>query len=306
MAVSRREFTKTGLAAAVLSGIGGPQALAETGKVIQRAIPSSGEAIPIIGVGTNRYGVGDDQELRKPLRDSLVRFHELGGTVIDTAPQYRSSETVLGELIDELGIGADIFMATKIDQQSREENAATLERSIRRLAFPSIDLLQCHNLIGWEKAIPQLHEWKAAGSIRYVGITTSREHQYELMETIMKTHDLDFIQINYSLADQRSSAERLLPLAADRGMAVMINRPFGGGNVFEKLSRTELPGWAAEFDCMTWGQFLLKYAVSHPAVSCAIPGMTKVRHVEDNMAAATGRLPSAEQRQRQEAFFDVL
>jgi aryl-alcohol dehydrogenase-like predicted oxidoreductase len=240
-----------------MSAIGGPLAVAETPGLIQRSIPSSGEAVPVIGVGTNRYGVGNDLELRKPLRDSLARFHELGGTVIDTAPQYRSSETVLGELIDELDIGADIFMATKIDQESREENSVTLDRSVQLLRFPSIDLLQCHNLIGWENAIPQLHEWKAAGRIRYVGVTTSREHQYELMETIMKAHELDFIQINYSLADQRSSAERLLPLAADRGMAVMVNRPFGGGNVFEKLSRTELPGWAADFDCASWGQFLL-------------------------------------------------
>lgn len=306
MSVSRREFTKAGMAAALMTAIGGPPARAGTGKLVQRPIPSSGEAIPIIGVGTNRYGVGDDLELRKPLRDSLLRFHELGGTVIDTAPQYRSSETVLGELIDELDIGADIFMATKIDQPSRDENAATLDRSIGRLGFPRIDLLQCHNLIGWEKAIPQMYEWKAAGRIRYVGITTSRENQYELMETIMKSHDLDFIQINYSLADQRSSAERLLPLAADRGMAVMVNRPFGGGNVFDKLSRTELPEWAAEFDCTSWGQFLLKYVLSHPAVSCAIPGMTKVRHVEDNLAAAIGRMPTAEQRKKQESFFDSL
>ena len=306
MAVSRREFTKAGIAGAAMSAIGGPLAMAETPKLIQRSIPSSGEAVPVIGVGTNRYGVGNDLELRKPLRDSLARFHELGGSVIDTAPQYRSSETVLGELIDELDIGDDIFMATKIDQESREENAVTLDRSVQLLGFPKIDLLQCHNLIGWEKAIPQMHEWKTAGRIRYVGITTSREHQYELMETIMKAHELDFIQINYSLADQRSSAEGLLPLAADRGMAVMINRPFGGGNVFEKLSRTALPAWAAEFDCASWGQFLLKYVLSHPAVTCAIPGMTKVRHVEDNMVAATGRLPSAEQRQRQEAFFDAL
>jgi aryl-alcohol dehydrogenase-like predicted oxidoreductase len=306
MPVSRREFTKAGLAGAVLASIGGSKALAESNGLIHRSIPSSGEAIPVIGVGTNRYGVGNDLELRQPLRDSLARFHELGGTVIDTAPQYRSSETVLGELIDELDIGADIFMATKIDQQRREDNAATLDRSIERLGFPAIDLMQCHNLIGWEIAIPQMHEWKAAGRIRYVGITTSRQNQYELMEKIMKAHDLDFIQINYSLADQRSSAERLLPLAADRGMAVMVNRPFGGGNAFEKLSKTTLPEWAADIDCANWGQFLLKYVLSNPAVSCAIPGMTKVRHVEDNLAAAIGRMPTAEQRKKQESFFDSL
>ncbi|HSD70947.1 MAG TPA: aldo/keto reductase, partial [Woeseiaceae bacterium] len=180
MPVSRREFAKAGIAGAVLAAIGGPFARAEAGALIRRPIPSSGEAIPIIGVGTNRYGVGDDLELRKPLRESLARFHELGGTVIDTAPQYRSSETVLGELIADLDIGGDLFMATKIDKESREQNATTLDRSVGLLGFPTIDLLQCHNLIGWEEAIPQLQEWKAAGRIRYLGITTSRENQYDM------------------------------------------------------------------------------------------------------------------------------
>jgi aryl-alcohol dehydrogenase-like predicted oxidoreductase len=259
-----------------------------------------------VGVGTNRYGVGDDVELRAPLRDSLRRFHELGGTVIDTAPQYRSSEAVLGDLIEDLGIGDDIFLATKTDQQNRADNEARLDRSVGLLGFSTIDLMQCHNLIGWETAIPQMQQWKTAGRTRYVGITTSRENQYELMEEIMKSQQLDFIQINYSLADQRDAAERLLPLAADRGMAVMINRPFGGGNVFEKLSKTTLPDWAADFDAASWGQFLLKYVLSHPAVTCAIPGMTKVRHVEDNLSAGSGRMPTAVQRKQQEAFFDAL
>lgn len=306
MPITRREFATAGVATAVLSTLGSPLLSADERKLIARKIPSSGEAIPIVGVGTNRYGVGDDRELRAPLRDSLRRFHDLGGTVIDTAPQYRSSEAVLGDLITELGIGDDIFMATKTDQQNRPDNEARLERSIGLLGFSTIDLMQCHNLIAWETAIPQMHDWKSAGRIRYVGITTSRQNQYELMETIMKSQELDFIQINYSLADQRDAAERLLPLAADRGMAVLINRPFGGGNVFEKLSKATLPEWAAEFDCASWGQFLLKYALSHPAVTCAIPGMTKVHHVEDNMAAGTGRMPTAEQRKQQEAFFDAL
>jgi len=306
MPVSRRDFTRAGLAAAALTASGVPLATLAQTRLITRAIPSSGENIPIIGVGTNRYGVGDDLELRQPLREALRKFHELGGTVIDTAPQYRSSEMVLGGLIDELDIADDIFMATKIDQTTRVDNETRLQRSMRLLNLPSIDLMQCHNLIGWEKAIPQMHEWKAEKRIRYVGITTSRENQYELMEKIMKAHDLDFVQLNYSLADQRESAERLLPLAADRGMAVLVNRPFGGGNVFAKLGKTAVPDWAKEFDCHSWGQFLLKYALSHPAATCAIPGMTKARHVEDNMAAATGNMPGKELRRRQETFFDAL
>jgi diketogulonate reductase-like aldo/keto reductase len=306
MTLTRRDFTKAGFATAALTGAGLALTDEAESSLISRPIPSSGEVIPIVGVGTNRYGVGDDLELRKPLRDALSKFHELGGTVIDTAPQYRSSESVLGDLIDELDIGSYIFMATKIDQQTRAANEARLERSIGLLGFPTIDLLQCHNLIDWETAIPQMQEWKAAGRIRYVGITTSRQNQYELMERIVESHELDFIQINYSLADQREAAERLLPMAANRGMAVMINRPFGGGNVFEKLSKASLPDWAAEFDCHSWGQFMLKYVLSHTAVTCAIPGMTKVRHVVDNMAAATGKLPDAPLRRKQEAFFDAL
>lgn len=306
MPFSRRDFTKAGLAAAALSGTGLPSLTLAGTDLIQRAIPSSGETIPIIGAGTNRYGVGDDAELRKPLRAALAKFHQLGGTVIDTAPGYRSSEQVLGDLIDELDIRADLFMATKIDRQSREDNKARFEQSVQSLKFPTIDLMQCHNLVGWEMAIPQMDEWKAEGLIRYVGITTSRDSQYELMEKIMKSHRLDFIQINYSLADQRVAAERLLPLAQDRGMAVLVNRPFGGGNVFAKLSGTTLPDWAADIDVSSWGQFLLKYALSHPAVTCAIPGMTKTRHVEDNMVAAIGRMPDARQRRAQEALFDAL
>ena len=306
MPISRRDFTKAGFAAAALSGTGLPSLSLAGNDLIKRAIPSSGESIPIVGVGTNRYGVGNDAELRQPLRDALAKFHELGGTVIDTAPGYRSSEMVLGDLIDELGIREDLFMATKIDQETRGDNEARFEQSIQSLEFSTIDLLQCHNLIGWETAIPQMKEWKEEGRIRYVGITTSRDNQYELMERIIKSHELDFIQINYSLADQRESAERLLPLAQSRGMAVLVNRPFGGGNVFAKLAKAKLPAWAADIDCSSWGQFLLKYALSHPAVTCAIPGMTKTRHVEDNLMAAVGRMPNAEQRRAQEAFFDAL
>lgn len=306
MPISRRDFTKAGFAAAALSGTGLPLVSAAENNLIRRAIPSSGESIPIVGVGTNRYGVGNDSELREPLRDALAKFHELGGTVIDTAPGYRSSEMVLGDLIDELGIREDLFMATKIDQKTRDDNEARFEQSTQLLEFSTIDLLQCHNLVGWETAIPQMQGWKEEGRIRYVGITTSRDNQYELMERIMKSHQLDFVQINYSLADQRESAERLLPLAQSRGMAVLINRPFGGGNVFAKLAKTTLPDLAADIDCDSWGQFLLKYVLSHPAVTCAIPGMTKTRHVEDNMMAAVGRMPNAEQRRAQETFFDAL
>lgn len=303
MAVNRREFTLGGIAAGALLAVSGRAA--DT-PLISRPIPSSGEMIPIIGVGTNRYGVGDDAALRQPLRDALAKFHALGGTVIDTAPGYRTSEKVLGDLISEKGILDDLFIATKVDRQDRSDSESRMEDSFRKLRMKVCDLMQVHNLRGWQDAIPLMKEWKEAGRIRYVGITTSRESQYEDMEQIMREHELDFIQVNYSLANQRSSAERLLPLAKDRGMAVMINRAFGGGGVFSKLSQATLPDWAADFDVSSWAQFLLKYALSHPATTCVIPGMTKARHVEDNFGAGRGRMPDESQRRKMETFFDAL
>lgn len=301
---TRRNAIKTGLAVGGLALTNSPFAAASG--LERRAIPSSGEEIPIVGVGTSRYRASNSAAERAALRETLQRFHALGGTVVDTAPMYRSSETVLGELIGELGIASDLFMATKVDRQGHAENVARMERSFRLLEYSTIDLMQCHNLIGWREAIPLMEEWKDAGRIRYVGITTSSEEQYGDFERIMRDHDLDFIQVNYSLANQRVAADRLLPLAADRGMAVLLNRPFGGGGVFAKLSAVELPDWTAEFDCDSWGRFLLKYALSHPAVTATIPGMTKSHHVDDNLGAARGRMPTAAERNQQEAFFDAL
>lgn len=306
MSVTRREFNKAGIAAGGLLALGGAPALGAHHELLKHAIPSSGEKVPVIGIGTNRFGVGDDAAARSPLKASLAKFHELGGTIIDTAPGYRTSEAVLGDLIGELGIRDELFLATKVDQDDREDSDRRMEASFDKLHADTVDLMQVHNFRGWEDAIPLMREWKEEGRIRYIGITTSRENEYELMERVMKQHDLDFIQINYSLADQRRAADRILPLAADRGMAVLVNRPFGGGGVFGKLARADVPEWARAFDCESWAQFLLKYAVSHPAVTAAIPGMTEVRHVVDNMAAARGRLPSAAERKRQEAYFDAL
>ncbi|MDX1518312.1 MAG: aldo/keto reductase [Woeseiaceae bacterium] len=306
MTMTRRDFTKAALATCTLTTIATPAARAGAADLIRKPIPSSGETVPVIGLGTNRYGVDASETARAPLKASLERFHALGGTVIDTAPMYRTSESVLGDLITELGIRDDLFIATKTDRSGgRDENVAQMRDSTRKLETDTFDLMQVHNLRGWQDALPVMREWRDEGRIRYIGITTSRENQYEEFERVMRAEELDFIQVNYSL-EQRESAERLLPLAAERGIAVMINRAFGGGRLFDKVGDQPLPGWAAEFDCSSWAQFLLKYAVSHPAATVAIPGMTKVRHVEDNLRAAHGRLPTAAQRQRMEAFYDAL
>lgn len=305
MKISRREFNKAGLSALSLAAIGAP-AMAGPGELMQKPVPSTGETVPVIGLGTNRYGVGDDVEKRALLKAALARFHALGGTVIDTAPMYRTSEAVLGDLIADLGIRDDLFIATKVDEKEGGDNThAQIEESMRRLRTDVIDLLQVHNLIAWREALPVLREWQQEGKVRYIGITTSRARQYEEFEKVMREEDLDFIQINYSL-EHREAAERILPLAADRGMAVMINRAFGGGRIFEKVGDQPLPGWAADFGCTSWAQFLLNYALGHPAATLCIPGMTKAHHVDDNFGAAHGNLPDADQRRRQEAFFDAL
>jgi aryl-alcohol dehydrogenase-like predicted oxidoreductase len=288
-----------GLGALSLAALGGP---ALAGPMIRKPIPSSGEMVPIIGLGTNRYGRRD----REVLLAALRRFHELGGTVIDTAPMYGKSEAVLGDLIEELGIRNDLFVATKADEEpGGDATDAQMRRSQKALRTDTFDLMQVHNLRGTRDALAKMREWRQEGRIRYIGITTSREAEYEEFEKVMRGEDLDFIQVNYSL-EQREAADRLLPLAADRGMAVMINRAFGGGRIFEKVGDQPLPGWAQEFGCASWAQFLLKYAIGHPAATLSIPGMTKVHHVDDNFGAAYGRLPDAEERKRQEAFFDSL
>jgi len=306
MNISRRDFNKAGLGAASLAAFGAGNALAGPEHLIRKAIPSSGEMVPVVGLGTNRYGVGDDTAKRAVLQAALRRFHQLGGTVIDTAPMYRSSEAVLGDLIADLGIRKDLFIATKTDKDGgADATDAQMRDSQRRLQTQKFDLMQVHNLIGWQEALPVLREWKQEGLVRYIGITTSRARQYEEFGRVMRQEDLDFIQINYSL-EQREAATHLLPLAADRGMGVIINRAFGGGRIFEKVGHQPLPDWATEFGCESWAQFLLKYALGHPAATLSIPGMTKEHHVDDNFGAARGRLPGAEERRRQEAFFDGL
>jgi len=305
MSISRRDFTKAGLGGLAMAAFGAP-AVAGPEHLLRKVIPSSGEKVPVIGLGTNRYGVGDDKARRALLKEALARFQVLGGTVVDTAPMYRSSEAVLGDLIAELGIRKDLFIATKVDEQDGgDATHAQISESMRRLRTDTIDLLQVHNLIAWQEALPVLREWKAEGKVRYIGITTSRSRQYEEFENVMRAEDLDFIQINYSL-EQREAADRILPLAADRGMAVMINRAFGGGRIFEKVGDQPLPDWAREFGCNSWAQFLLNYALGHPAATLSIPGMTKVHHVDDNFGAAHGVLPDATQRKQQEDFFDGL
>jgi aryl-alcohol dehydrogenase-like predicted oxidoreductase len=270
--------------------------------LITRPIPSSGERLPVIGLGTNRWVAAGSKTEIHGLRATLSTFGQLGGRVIDTAPSYRTSEKAIGQLLEELEIRDAFFLATKVDRNNKQAGIERMQDSLLKLGTPTVDLMQIHSLIGAEEQIASLLEWKEQGLIRYVGITTSNKDQFAEMEMLMNSIPLDFVQLNYSLRD-RQAEQRLLPLATDKKIAVMVNRPFAHGHLFKTFAGQTLPDWSAEFDCTSWAQFFLKYAVSHPTVTCAIPGTTKEAHVRDNMAAGHGALPDAALRKKQEQLF---
>ena len=276
-------------------------AQAQAVPLLRRKIPSSGEQIPIVGLGTaRRY-----ESAAAGQRQTLASFAAGGATVIDTAPVYGEAETVVGDLLQELGIRAQLFLATKVSISGREAGVQQIEQSFKRLRTSRIDLLAVHNLRDTQTQLRTLHGLKQEGRIRYVGMTTSFDRQYAEFEQTMRREALDFIQVDYAL-DNRGAGERILPLAAERGMAVMVNLPFGRGRLFDAVRGKALPAWAAEIDCASWPQFFLKYIVSHPAVTCAVPGMARPEYVEDNLGAARGRLPDAPLRRRMESFIDAI
>ena len=306
MNLNRRELLKIGLCAgaSVLLPSGG--LLAQAGPLIRKKIPSNGETLPVIGIGTaRRYEQIHTEAEKAPLRDTLRQFKELGGTVIDSSPTYGTAEAVVGDLVDELKIRDSLFVATKVSTSGRQAGIDQIQQSFKRLRTAKIDLIAVHNLRDTKTQLQMLRELKQAGRIRYIGITTSFENQYVEFEQTMKAENLDFIQVDYAL-DNRNADERILPLAADRETAAMINLPFGRGRLFNAVQGKKLPEWAAEFDCKTWAQFFLKYIVSHPAVTCAVPGMAKAEYVVDNLGAARGRLPDTAMRGRMEKFIDGL
>lgn len=311
--LSRREALRLGaLAGAGLSlwrpALAASEVAAGSG-FAKRAIPASGEKLPVIGLGTNRYGGTDAAELA-PLKAVLASMPALGGTVIDTAPAYGRSEIVLGDLMAELGNRDRFFLATKVTSKSQDgkDGAEMMEESFRRLKTKKVDLMQVHNLDGVDALMPILSAWKKEGRIRYIGITTSRNEAHGSMMELMKRYPLDFIQVDYSLGN-RAAADKVLPLAQERKIGVLINMPLGGRrseNLISKVSSRELPPWAAEIDASSWAQIFLKYVASHPAVTCVIPGTTKIAHLEDNLKAARGRMPDAAARARMEKYWDAL
>jgi len=276
-------------------------AFAQAGPLLRKMIPSSREEIPVIGLGTaRRY-----ENAAGAQREALERFGALGASVIDTAPVYGQAEAVVGELLEQLKLRPQLFLATKVSISGREAGVQQIEQSFKQLRTGKVDLIAVHNLRDTQVHLGTLRELKNQGRIRYAGITTSFDRQYGQFEETMRRQALDFIQVDYAL-DNRGADERILPLAADRGMGVMINLPFGRGRLFDAVRGKPLPPWASEFDCRSWPQFFLKYIVSHPAVTCAVPGMARPEYVEDNLGAARGRLPDPAMRRRMERFIDGI
>lgn len=289
----------------------------EAGPLLTRKIPSSGESLPVIGLGSAGTfgGTGSDGRI-EPLREVLGLFHERGGRFLDTAPTYGEAERVSGTLARELGIHEEIFLATKVSTPLISLNEGMAERGMREAAEQRaesrrawdrevLDLNQVHNLYGIDRHLPALQEARAAGRTRYIGVTVQAASQYADLERVMQTAELDFVQVNYSLSE-REAADRILPLARDRNLAVVVNRPFSGGVLFGAVRGRDLPTWAADFDCGSWAQFFLKYIVSHPAVTVVVPATSNPTHVEDNMSGGVGRLPDEPMRRRMEALFDAL
>ena len=273
-------------------------ARAASAALLERRIPSSGEMLPAVGIGTWRvFDVGTSDEARAPIKEVLRRFAELGGRAIDSSPMYGAAETVVGDVATEVGVLDRLFLATKVWTSGREAGIRQMDESFRRLRASRVDLMQIHNLLDWSTHLRTLREWKAKGRIRYVGVTHYTESAYDELERVLRAEALDFVQVNYSV-DERESERRILPLARERGVAVIANRPFAEGALFGRVRGKPLPAWAVEIECDSWAQVFLKWILGNPAVTCVIPGTGKPEHLLDNMKAATGRLPDAAMRAR--------
>ncbi len=266
--------------------------------ILKRTIPSSGEKIGVVGVGTwQTFDVGNSDSARAPLREVLKVLVENGGNLIDSSPMYGSSEKVVGDLTHELGLQDSIFFATKVWTTGESQGASQMKSSMEKLRANPIDLMQIHNLQDWKTHLKTLYDWKEKGTIRYIGITHYVDSAHEDLERIIKTEKIDFVQMNYSMVD-RNAERSLLPAAREKGVAVLTNVPFAGGSLFQKTKGKELPKWAADFDCKSWGQFFLKYLLSNPAVTCVIPGTSKPHHMLDNIGAGLGRMPNEAERKK--------
>jgi diketogulonate reductase-like aldo/keto reductase len=274
--------------------------------LIKRSIPCTGELLPVVGLGTwQTFDVGPSPVSRADVKEVLRLFADLGGTLIDSSPMYGRSEEVVGDLSVALKLQKKLFMATKVWTQGEQAGIKQMETSMREMQARPLDLMQIHNLVDWRTHIKTLRRWKEEQRIRYIGITHYLVSAFDELERIIKTEPIDFVQLNYNIAT-RDAAKRLLPLAAEKKIAVIVNRPFESGALFSAVKGKPLPAWANDFDCQSWGQFFLKYILGHPAITCVIPATAKPKHLTDNMQAGYGRLPDEATRKKMEEFIQKL
>ena len=303
--ITRRQFARLigGTAAMLLLQKAGANAqtagkTSATSALLTRAIPSTGEKIPVIGLGTSRvFDAGLSAAERQPLEEVLALLVKHGGKLVDTSPMYGRAEAVTGEIAARLKLHDSLFLATKVWTTGKQEGIKQMERSSELLGTKKLDLIQVHNLIDLETQLATLREWKKTGRVRYTGITHYTEGSQAEVARVLEKEPVDFVQINYSLME-REAENRVFPVAKERGVAVIVNRPFGRGDLFDRVRGKALPNWAAEIDCKSWAQFFLKWIVANPVVTCAIPATSKPHHMEDNMQACHGRLPDEKMRQR--------
>jgi len=279
---------------------------AQAANQIRTRIPKTGEQIPVIGMGTSRtFEYGHDQAMLQQLQQVMQTFFDMGGGMIDSSPMYGDAQQVIGQLLPKVKGNKNLFAATKVWIDGKEDGIAQMEESRRLWGIKRFDLMQIHNLVDWQTHLETLKQMKAEKKIRYIGITTSHGRFHGELSRILKQHDFDFVQLTYNIGN-RDVEKPLLEIARDRGIAVIVNRPYQRGALFRQVKGKPLPAWAREFNCESWGQFFLKYAVSHPAVTCAIPATTKVKHMQDNMMAGQGRLPTEPERVKMLKYFESL
>ncbi len=304
--LSRRRFLASAGALALASSASVRVAGGAPARGFSKAIPGSGEKLPVIGMGSwLTFDVGRDERLRGQRVEVLGTFLEMGGGMVDSSPMYGSSEEVIGHCLARIGETPSLFSATKVWTWRKSHGPEQMEESRRLWGVEGFDLMQIHNLLGWEGHLETLLADKAEGRIRYVGVTTSHGRRHGDLEEIMAEQPIDFVQLTYNILDRRAE-QRLLPLAAERGLAVIANRPFRRGALFDHFSRHPLPEWAGEIDCENWAQFFLKFIVSHPAVTCAIPATSRVDHMRENMGALYGHMPDSDMRGRMIRYVESL
>ncbi len=302
----RRRCLLQSLLAIGAGAILGPAFAAPQQAILTRPIRPGGEVLPLIGLGSwITFNVGNDRVARDACIEVMRNFFDAGGRLIDSSPMYGSSQQVIGEGLKKLGMASRVFSADKVWISSGSGGPGQIETSRRHWGIARFDLLQAHNLLSWQAHLPTLFAMKSAGRLRYVGITTSEGRRHSEIEQIMRNHPIDFVQITYNILD-REVEKRILPLAIDRGIGVIVNRPFRQGALIRAVQRHPLPPWAADIDCANWAQFLLKFIVAHPGVTCAIPATSSVAHVRENIGAAFGHLPDEAMRRRMINYVEKL